>query len=108
MKLGALNLPSYRTFSLDELEEATNNFDTTNFMGEIPNGQVWYMNSIILSCYSIEFFGCNTNDQFSGITYVANAKVRTERRTGFKYLGSIIQGNREIDEYVMHLIGVGG
>ncbi|KAF3615241.1 putative inactive leucine-rich repeat receptor-like protein kinase [Capsicum annuum] len=41
MKLGALNLPSYRTFSLDELEEATNNFDTTNFMGEIPNGQMY-------------------------------------------------------------------
>lgn len=41
MKLGALNLPSYRIFSRDELEAATNNFDTTNFMGEIPNGQMY-------------------------------------------------------------------
>ncbi|CAN4080668.1 unnamed protein product [Withania somnifera] len=41
MKLGALSLPSYRTFSLEELEVATNNFDTTNFMGEIPNGQMY-------------------------------------------------------------------
>ncbi|TMW95486.1 hypothetical protein EJD97_008762 [Solanum chilense] len=41
MKLGALNLPSYRIFSLEELEAATNNFDTTTFMGEIPNGQMY-------------------------------------------------------------------
>ncbi|KAJ8528926.1 hypothetical protein K7X08_030666 [Anisodus acutangulus] len=41
MKLGALSLPSYRTFSLEELEEATNNFDTETFMGEIPNGQMY-------------------------------------------------------------------
>ncbi|XP_055817959.1 probable inactive leucine-rich repeat receptor-like protein kinase At3g03770 [Solanum dulcamara] len=41
MKLGALSLPSYRIFSLEELEAATNNFDTTNFMGEIPNGQMY-------------------------------------------------------------------
>lgn len=60
MKLGALNLPSYRIFSLEELEAATNNFDTTTFMGEIPNGQVWYMNSIVLYCYIIEVFGCYT------------------------------------------------
>ncbi|CAN4112673.1 unnamed protein product [Withania somnifera] len=41
MKLGALSLPSYRTFSLEELEAATNNFDTTNCMGEILNGQMY-------------------------------------------------------------------
>uniref|UniRef100_M1BIU8 Leucine-rich repeat protein n=1 Tax=Solanum tuberosum TaxID=4113 RepID=M1BIU8_SOLTU len=41
MKLGALSLPSYRIFSLEELEAATNNFDTTTFMGEIPNGQMY-------------------------------------------------------------------
>ncbi|KAJ8546532.1 hypothetical protein K7X08_032409 [Anisodus acutangulus] len=41
MKLGALSLPSYRTFSLEELEEATNNFDTETFMGEIRNGQMY-------------------------------------------------------------------
>ncbi|KAK4738107.1 hypothetical protein R3W88_001804 [Solanum pinnatisectum] len=41
MKLGALSLPSYRIFSLEEIETATNNFDTTTFMGEIPNGQMY-------------------------------------------------------------------
>ncbi|XP_004309743.1 PREDICTED: probable inactive leucine-rich repeat receptor-like protein kinase At3g03770 [Fragaria vesca subsp. vesca] len=41
MKLGALGLPSYRTFSLDELEEATNNFDTSTFMGEGSHGQMY-------------------------------------------------------------------
>ncbi|XP_075100310.1 putative inactive leucine-rich repeat receptor-like protein kinase At3g03770 isoform X2 [Nicotiana tabacum] len=41
MKLGALSLPSYRTFSLEELEVATNNFDTATFMGEMSNGQMY-------------------------------------------------------------------
>jgi hypothetical protein len=40
MKLGALGLPAYRTFSLEELEEATNNFDTYAFMVEGSQGQV--------------------------------------------------------------------
>lgn len=40
MKLGAIGLPAYRTFSLEELEEATNNFDTATFMGEGSHGQV--------------------------------------------------------------------
>ncbi|KAK6232762.1 hypothetical protein SCA6_002835 [Theobroma cacao] len=41
MKLGALGLPAYRTFSLEELEDATNNFDTTAFMGEGSQGQMY-------------------------------------------------------------------
>ncbi|KAK8318716.1 hypothetical protein V6Z12_A13G191500 [Gossypium hirsutum] len=41
MKLGALGLPPYRTFALEELEDATNNFDTTAFMGEGSQGQMY-------------------------------------------------------------------
>ncbi|KAL5834970.1 hypothetical protein ACOSQ4_014467 [Xanthoceras sorbifolium] len=41
MKLGALGLPAYRTFSLEELEEATENFDTSAFMGEGSQGQMY-------------------------------------------------------------------
>lgn len=41
MKLGALGLPTYRTFTLEELEEATNNFDTSTFMGEGSHGQMY-------------------------------------------------------------------
>lgn len=40
MKLGALALPAYRTFSLEEIEEATGNFDSSAFMGEGSHGQV--------------------------------------------------------------------
>lgn len=40
VKLGSLGLPGYRTFSLEELEEATNNFDTSVFMGEGSHGLV--------------------------------------------------------------------
>lgn len=40
MKLGALGLPAYRAFSLEELEYATNNFESSAFMGEGSQGQV--------------------------------------------------------------------
>ncbi|CAI9783372.1 unnamed protein product [Fraxinus pennsylvanica] len=40
-KLGALGLPAYRTFSLEELEEATNNFDTLTFIGEGSHDQMY-------------------------------------------------------------------
>ncbi|KAM7274046.1 hypothetical protein ACFE04_028710 [Oxalis oulophora] len=41
MKLGAVGIPAYRTFSLEELEEATNNFNTSSFMGEGYQGQMY-------------------------------------------------------------------
>ncbi|KAM7520007.1 hypothetical protein LguiB_018969 [Lonicera macranthoides] len=41
MKRGALGLPAYRTFSLEELEGATSNFDTSTFMGEGSHGQMY-------------------------------------------------------------------
>ncbi|KAK9682230.1 hypothetical protein RND81_10G059900 [Saponaria officinalis] len=41
MKLGAVGVPAYRTFSLEELEVATNNFGTTAFMGEGAHGQMY-------------------------------------------------------------------
>ncbi|KAL0727509.1 hypothetical protein Bca4012_023602 [Brassica carinata] len=40
MKLGALGLPAYRTFSLEELEYATNKFESFAFMDEGSQGQV--------------------------------------------------------------------
>uniref|UniRef100_A0A1J3DCE2 Putative inactive leucine-rich repeat receptor-like protein kinase n=1 Tax=Noccaea caerulescens TaxID=107243 RepID=A0A1J3DCE2_NOCCA len=41
MKLGALGLPAYKTFSLEELEYATNNFESSAFMGEGSQGQIY-------------------------------------------------------------------
>ncbi|KAJ0966370.1 hypothetical protein J5N97_027508 [Dioscorea zingiberensis] len=40
-KLGALGVPAYRSFSLEELEAATDNFATTAFMGEGSHGQLY-------------------------------------------------------------------
>lgn len=41
MKLGSLGIPAYRTFLLEELEEATNGFATSTFMGEGSHGQMY-------------------------------------------------------------------
>jgi hypothetical protein len=51
IKLGALGIPSYRTFSLEEIEAATKNFDTSSFIGECTNGQVdAQLNKIVTAC----------------------------------------------------------
>lgn len=47
MKIGALGLPPYRSFSLEELEAATNNFDSSTLMGEGSHGQVFESNKVI-------------------------------------------------------------
>ncbi|CAB4302428.1 unnamed protein product [Prunus armeniaca] len=39
MKLGA-SLPAYRTFALEELQEATHNFDDSTLLGEGSHGQI--------------------------------------------------------------------
>ncbi|URE41249.1 STYKc [Musa troglodytarum] len=41
MKLGTPVLPTYRTFSLEELKEATNNFEGSAFIGEGSTGKLY-------------------------------------------------------------------
>lgn len=41
MRLPTLGLPPYRVFTLEEIEDATNNFDASNLMGEGSQGQVY-------------------------------------------------------------------
>ncbi|XP_042412240.1 probable inactive leucine-rich repeat receptor-like protein kinase At3g03770 isoform X1 [Zingiber officinale] len=41
MKLGALGIPSYRSFSVEELEYATNNFQASSFIGEDSHVQMY-------------------------------------------------------------------
>ncbi|KAJ8534100.1 hypothetical protein K7X08_007424 [Anisodus acutangulus] len=41
MKLGSLSLPSYRTFSSEELKVATNNFDAATFIGNNSDDQMY-------------------------------------------------------------------
>ncbi|QCD97233.1 probable inactive leucine-rich repeat receptor-like protein kinase At3g03770 [Vigna unguiculata] len=40
-KLGAVGLPTYRSFSLEEIEAATNYFDTASLMGEDSYGRMY-------------------------------------------------------------------
>lgn len=39
-KLGTQGNPVYRSFSLEELKDGTNNFDSLSFMGEGSRGKV--------------------------------------------------------------------
>ncbi|WOK99461.1 putative inactive leucine-rich repeat receptor-like protein kinase [Canna indica] len=41
MKYGALGIPSYRSYSVEELEAATNNFEAASFMGQSSHGQMY-------------------------------------------------------------------
>ncbi|KAH1097682.1 hypothetical protein J1N35_014603 [Gossypium stocksii] len=41
MRSAAIGLPRYRVFSLEEIEDATNNFNPSNFMGEGSQGQLY-------------------------------------------------------------------
>ncbi|CAN1765266.1 Probable inactive leucine-rich repeat receptor-like protein kinase At3g03770 [Linum perenne] len=41
MKLGTVGLSPYRAFSLEEIEAATNNFDSSAFIGESSQGQMY-------------------------------------------------------------------
>ncbi|KAI9169484.1 hypothetical protein LWI28_013058 [Acer negundo] len=41
MRSAAIGLPPYRVFTLEEIEDATNNFDSTNLMGEGSQGQLY-------------------------------------------------------------------
>ncbi|KAL2481808.1 putative inactive leucine-rich repeat receptor-like protein kinase [Abeliophyllum distichum] len=58
-KLGALGLPAYRSFSLEELKEATNNFDTSTFIGKgshdhMYRGQLKDGSFIAIRCLKIK------------------------------------------------------
>jgi hypothetical protein len=56
-KFGALGLPNYRSFSLEEIEEATNNFDTASLIGEDSYGEVCHCH-IVTDCdvYNVYFY----------------------------------------------------
>lgn len=43
IRLAALGLPPYRVFTLEEIEDATNNFDPKNLIGEGSQGQVKHL-----------------------------------------------------------------
>ncbi|XP_059652849.1 probable inactive leucine-rich repeat receptor-like protein kinase At3g03770 isoform X2 [Cornus florida] len=57
MKMGALGLPPYRTFVLEELKEATNDFSKSNVIGEGSYGQVykgWLIDGTVVAITSLK------------------------------------------------------
>ncbi|XVF03386.1 hypothetical protein REPUB_Repub04eG0256800 [Reevesia pubescens] len=51
MRSAAIGLPRYRVFSLEEIEDATNNFDPSNFMEEGSQGQLykgWLVDGLVV------------------------------------------------------------
>nr|XP_016502668.1 PREDICTED: uncharacterized protein LOC107820839 [Nicotiana tabacum] len=68
--------------------------------------QILESNGFKLSRTKIEYLEC----KLSSATQVVDEDVRLDsqvipRRESFKYIGSVIQGNGEIDEDVIHCIG---
>lgn len=67
MKLGT-SIPPYRTFTLDELKEATNNFDVSTLITESLDGQVrfykGYSPVLHLSYFSQYFFSLSESSTF--------------------------------------------
>uniref|UniRef100_A0A6N2KEF1 non-specific serine/threonine protein kinase n=1 Tax=Salix viminalis TaxID=40686 RepID=A0A6N2KEF1_SALVM len=59
MRSAAIGLPPYRVFTLEEMEDATNNFDPLNFIGEGSQGQLykgWLIDSsaVLVKCVKLK------------------------------------------------------
>ncbi|KAL1112570.1 hypothetical protein V6Z11_D02G134200 [Gossypium hirsutum] len=59
MRSAAIGLPRYRVFSLEEIEDATNNFNPSNFMGEGSQGQLykgWLVDGsvVVVKCLKLQ------------------------------------------------------
>lgn len=48
MRLASLGLPSYQIYTLEEIEDATRNFDPSNLTAEASQGQVAWLSSVSL------------------------------------------------------------
>ncbi|XP_010524998.1 PREDICTED: probable inactive leucine-rich repeat receptor-like protein kinase At3g03770 isoform X2 [Tarenaya hassleriana] len=80
MTLGAVGIPAYRTFSLEELEYATNNFETSAFMGEGSEGQIYRGKLkdgffVAIRCLKMKK-SCNTQNFMQHIELVAKLRHR--------------------------------
>lgn len=56
MMIGTLGLVPYQAFSIEDLEEATNSFDSSNLIEDGPQGQVAYGKEIINCHFCINLF----------------------------------------------------
>ncbi|XP_047168867.1 probable inactive leucine-rich repeat receptor-like protein kinase At3g03770 [Vigna umbellata] len=77
MKMGA-SLPPYRTFALDELKEATNNFDSSCFISEGPHGQIY--KGVLSDGMHISIRGLKMRKRHSPQTYMHHVEMISKLR----------------------------
>ncbi|KAJ1411589.1 Protein kinase domain [Sesbania bispinosa] len=77
MKMGA-SFPAYRTFPLDELKEATNNFDASCFISEGPHGQIY--KGVLSDGMHIAIRGMKIRKKHSPQTYMHHVELISKLR----------------------------
>lgn len=68
MRIGTLGLMPYHVFSMEELEEATDSFDSSNLIEDGPRGQVSILN--LLQKKSVNFVSNNNKLKLGTILIV--------------------------------------
>lgn len=53
-RLGAMEVTPYRVFTIEELEEATNNFDRSNLIKDSAQGQVSSFNLVLFPPFLVK------------------------------------------------------
>ncbi|XP_045800462.1 probable inactive leucine-rich repeat receptor-like protein kinase At3g03770 [Trifolium pratense] len=77
MKMGT-GLPAYRTFALDQLKEATNNFDESSLISEGPLGQIY--NGVLSDGMNITIRGMKIRKKHSPQAYMHHVELISKLR----------------------------
>ncbi|KAG9459225.1 hypothetical protein H6P81_003733 [Aristolochia fimbriata] len=79
-KLGAMGLPPYNALTMEELEEATNNFDPSNLIREESNGQMyrgWLRDGSVVMMRCVKFpQKCSHQNLMQYIEFISKLRHR--------------------------------
>ncbi|KAG4947093.1 hypothetical protein JHK87_043100 [Glycine soja] len=94
MKMGA-SLPAYRTFALEELKEATNNFDESSFISEGPRGQIY--KGVLSDGMQIAIRGLKMRKKHGPQTYMHHVEMISKLRHSHlvSALGHAFESNQD-------------